>query len=440
MIIYKILSVIFSLILSPLFAVHSLVTGKKRRGLGNRFGLTPKVDRSETRFRKTLWLYALSVGEVWAAVPVLQQVRQLRPEIRIVVSTTTDAGYDAAKNQLGFVEKIFYQPLDLWPFPEMAVSRIQPNIFVLTETSFWPGLFHVLEQSNIPALLFQGRISKKSLHRYRKIVPLMSRVLNSFRILCMMTENGAEDLRSLAVEPSKVKVIGSTRFDSLQTVSSTERERIRSALKITSGRPVFVAGSTHEGEEEIILDVFRRLRQRYETLTLVLAPRRMERVPEIEQMMKARTISFTKRSEQSVNGEGTASVILLDTMGELMGVYSVADVVFVGHSLLPPGGGHSLIEPASHGKVVLHGPYVEYNQKDADEMKNLGVAFTVSDASGMEDTLKMLLDDAPRRQALGLKAQALIEENKGAAQKMAGLIFETLDGPSLQQMGPGKSI
>jgi len=423
---------IFSAVLAPLLAcgltAYALATGKKRRGLANAFGLAPRTG-GDPRFKKTLWLYALSVGEVWAAVPVLRQVRQQRPDIRIVVSTTTDAGYDSARQRLAFVENIFYQPLDFWPFTRMAVARIKPDLFVLTETSFWPGLLHVLNRRKVPALLFQGRISKKSLRRYRKIAPLMARILNSFQTLCMMTARGAEDIRALGVAPSRVRVIGSTRFDALQTLPESRRRRIREQLGIAAACPVFVAGSTHEGEEAVVLDVFCRLRRRHETLALVLAPRRMERVPEIVRILQEKNIAFVKRSEQNAAGGGGDPVVLLDTMGELSNVYAVADAVFVGRSLFAPGGGHSLMEPAAHGKPVLRGPFVEYNQSDADELDRIGAAFTVRNADEMTETLQALLDDPARREAIGCKAQALIEDSKGAAQKMTALIFATLDGP-----------
>lgn len=422
---YTILSSIAALIFAPCFAVYSLLTGNKRHGLSHHFGLTPRLDPNDGRFKKTLWLYALSVGEVWAATPVLKLVRQRRPDIRIVVSVTTDAGYGAVHKQLGFVEEIFYHPLDLWPFPSIAVNRIKPDLFVLTETAFWPGLLHVLDCKKVPALLFQGRISKKSMRRYQKIAPFVSRVFNSFKILCMMPGEGAEEIQVLGVDSSKVRVIGNTRFDALKTISDSRRRQIREELKIPEGHPVFVAGSTHEGEEEVILDVFRQLQERYKTLVLVLAPRRMERVAQIAQMMESRSIAFVKRSE--LNAGPGAGVILLNTMGELSDVYSISEVAYVGRSLFPPGGGHSLIEPAAHGKVVLHGPYMEYNQPDADELGKHGVAMTVNNASEMRETIQRLFDDEPRRQALGQKAKTLIEEKKGAAQKMVEIIFDTLE-------------
>lgn len=427
MILYQWLSALAALLIAPCFAAYSLFTGKKRRGLRHHFGLVPPLNDKDGSARKTLWLYALSMGEVWAAVPVLQRVRQQRPDIRIVVSTTTDAGYDAIHNHLGFVEKIIYHPLDLWPFPLLAANTIKPDLFVLTETSFWPGLLHILNRKRVPALLFQGRISKKSMRRYRKAAPLVARLLNSFKILCMMTGEGAEAIRVLGVDASKVRVIGNTRFDALKTVSEPRRRQIKESLKIPAEFPVFVAGSTHEGEEEAVLEAFRKLKERHPTLVVVLAPRRIERVAEIAQWMRARDIPFVAKSELSKADGPSANAVLLDTMGELSEIYSIADAVYVGRSLFPPGGGHSLIEPASHGKAVLHGPYVEYNQADADELGKHGVALTVHDAGEMAETILQLLDDEPRRRALGQKAKALIEAKKGAAAKMTEIIFDTLE-------------
>jgi 3-deoxy-D-manno-octulosonic-acid transferase len=417
---YLIFSTLLTLALAPFFAAWSLVTGKKRRGLWNHFGLVPRS--ADTKL--TIWLYALSKGEVTAAEPVLKIIRQERPDIRIIVSVTTDSGYDAASKQAGFADLIIFHPFDGWLFPAIALSRIQPDLFILTETGFWQGFLHLLGMRNIPALLFHGRISEKSMRTYNFLKPLAKGMFNSFRILCMQNHQGQEEMIKFGVDPARLKVIGDTKYDALKPVSIDEQNRFRNTLNIPGKCPVIVAGSTHEGEEEIILESFQQLQAKHPDVLLILAPRRTERVSSIINLLKDRNIPFVQRSKLGETRREKESVIILDSMGELFALYSLCDVAFVGRSLIAPGGGHSLIEPASLGKVVLHGPYMEYNQSVADELGEHGVAITVRNSDELTNKINTLLTN--REESLSQKARNLIEEKKGAAKRMADLIFNTL--------------
>ncbi|MBI5427024.1 MAG: hypothetical protein HZA02_01955 [Nitrospinae bacterium] len=424
---YRLFATLLTLALAPLLVAWSLATGKKKRGLLHHFGLVPPLPEAEDKSAKTLWIYALSAGEVTAAVPVLQRIRQERPGLRIVVSVTTDSGYDAARRNLGFAEQIVFHPLDGWPFLALALDRIRPDLFVQVETGFWPGFLHMLKRRGVPALLFHGRISKKSIRRYKLLGPLVSETLNSFHTLCMQSRQGLKDALELNAEPSRLQVAGDTKYDALKTVSAEERRKLREALRLDPGRPVFVAGSTHEGEEAIVLDAYCQLKADYPRLTLILAPRRLERVPEVVSLVASIGLPVVKRSEIERRTPTDDPVILLDTMGELASVYAVGDVAFVGKSLVPPGGGHSLIEPASLGKAVLHGPYMEYNQALAEELGQHGVAFMTRDAGEMSAKIRELLGNPARREELSRKAQALIDSRKGASKRMAEIIFWILE-------------
>lgn len=425
---YRLFATLLTLALAPLFVAWSLATGKKKRGLWHHFGLVPPLpEAGDKKSVKTLWLYALSAGEVTAAVPVLQRIREERPGLRIAVSVTTDSGYDTARRNLGFAEQIFFHPLDGWPFLALALDRIRPDLFVQVETGFWPGLLHMLKRRGVPALLFHGRISKKSMRRYKLLGPLVSGTLNSFHTLCMQNQQGLKDALELNAGPSRLQVAGDTKYDALKTVSAEERRKLREALRLDPGRPVFVAGSTHEGEEAIVLDAYRELKADYPRLALVLAPRRLERVPEIVSLVESKGLPCVKRSEIERQTPTDDPVILLDTMGELALVYAVGDIAFVGKSLVPPGGGHSLIEPASFGKAVLHGPYMENCQDVAEELGRHGVAFVTRDAGEMSAKIRELLGNPALREELSRKAQALIDSRKGASKRMAEIISWILE-------------
>jgi 3-deoxy-D-manno-octulosonic-acid transferase len=422
---YRILSTLAAFFVLPGFAAYSWITGKKRRGLAHHFGGMPWVKKES--HHKTLWVHALSLGEVNAAAPVLKRIRQESPDVKIVVTVTTDSGYDGAQRLIEGADYIFYHPLDCWPFLKLAVSNIQPDLFVLTDTGFWPGLLWLLQERGTPMLVFNGRVSTRSFKRYKRFKPVVQTILSSFETICMQNAHGVEAMKALGADPDRVKVIGDTKYDALQEVHVPERQRIHEKLKIPSSRKVWVAGSTHAGEEEILLDAFQKLRRRHPELTLVLAPRRMERVPEVARLIEQRKLDYALRSDLAHDSGRGHAVLVLDTMGELARVYAIADVAFVGHSLIAPGGGHSLIEPVAHGKVVLHGPYVENVRQSADDLKAAGVAFEVKDAETLEESLHSLLNDPTRQAQLSDKAKGFVQNKKGAAREMARIINSALN-------------
>lgn len=421
MFIYKILSTLAALVALPTFAIYSLVTGKKRRGLAHHFGLAPT---NHAHGNKTLWLHALSLGEVNAAEPVLKRVREEAPEIRIVVSVTTDSGYDRARKNMPFADQIIFHPLDCWPFAALAVSRIQPDLFVVTDTGFWPGLLNILSQRKTPMILFNGRLSKKSIRRYKAFGSLVLLMFNNFDLLYMQNQQSRSAVVEIGVDPSRVRVIGDTKMDALDPVPHHDRGRIRGKLGISEDDLVWVAGSTHQGEENIILDAYQKLKTLYKNLKLIIAPRRLERIQGVENLITGIKISFVRRSKIQEGENRSVNVILLDSMGELADIYSIADVAFVGRSLISPGGGHSLLEPVTQGKVVLHGPYVENIQETADELGKLGVAITVKDANEMASTIDDLLSNETRLQELSQKALAYntYEEQETPSHQMADII------------------
>lgn len=424
MLVYHILSTLAAFIAIPGFAVYSLFTGGKRRGLWHHFGLAPLLPESPSQ--KTLWVYALSLGEVTAAAPALKIIHEKCPDLRLVVSVTTDTGYDGAHQKIPFADAVFFHPLDCLPFTLTALNRIRPDAFVVTDTGFWPGLLDLLAGRRIPSLLFNGRISKRSLKRYLSLGKISKNLFHGFSLLCMQSEEGKDSMQTLGVEPSRLKVIGDPKFDALAPVSDKEQNMIRSDLGLSSTSSVWVAGSTHAGEEDIILQVFQNLKKKFDDLILVLAPRRLERVNEVETLLQTRNIAFIKRTAIDKNSGAKNSVILLNTMGELSKLYSICDIAFVGHSLIPPGGGHSLMEPVAHGKAVVHGPHIENFRQVADELQTRDLAYPVSNAEEMEIVLASLLKDTAKRNALAEKAAIWIQAHRGASHRLADIILETL--------------
>ncbi|MGY8760893.1 MAG: 3-deoxy-D-manno-octulosonic acid transferase, partial [Nitrospinaceae bacterium] len=346
---YHLLSLFVSILLLPLFSLIALPSKHKRKGLAHHFGWVPATKISG---RKTLWLHALSMGEVVAATPVLKLVREHNPGLTIALSVTTESGYTTAL-KMNIADNVFFHPLDCLPFTLLALKRINPNLHVVTDTGFWPGLIDLLHRKKTPILLFNGRISEKSARRYLIAGSLFKDTFQKFHHLGMQNNNGEKAALNLGVTPERIEVMGDPKYDAQQPLTDEEKKQLRKTFKLEAGTPVWIAGSTHAGEEEIILDAHQQLAAEHPSLVLILAPRRIERVEEVATLLKKRNISFALRSSL----KQAETVILLDTMGELAKVYSLGQVAFIGKSLVKPGGGHSLIEPLSYGLPVLHGPF-----------------------------------------------------------------------------------
>jgi len=422
---YHILSAMLSPFIALYFLIVCLFSKNKKLSIGQHFGWMPPPEKTSPD-QKTLWLHALSMGEVIAARPVLEQIRKTLPEINIVVTVTTDSGFEGAHQHLTMADQILFHPLDCLPFTWAALTRIRPDIFILTDTGFWPGLLDLLRRKQIPAILFNGRISKKSLRRYKSLGAFTGEVLSTFSLLCMQNIQGKEAVLSLGVDPARVQVLGDPKYDALQLVPPGRRQKQRKNLRLRKDAPVWIAGSTHLGEEEIILSVYQNLKTHDADLVLLLAPRRLERVGEIARLLEDRQIPFIERSKISPTGPFSEDVIVLDTMGELAALYAIADVAFVGNSLLPPGGGHSLIEPIAHGLVALHGPFIENIRHVSEPFEKYGLAVRVETIGEMQETLEKLLRNKDQRAQLAKQAARLIQENQGASRQMAGLILEIL--------------
>ena len=420
----KTVSKIASFVIMPSFTAYSLITGKKQRGLKDHFGWVPVVEKKPGQ--KLVWVHALSLGEVTSAAPVLKIIREKRPNIAIVVSVTTDAGYDAAKRMLPFVDHIFFHPLDSWPFINRALDRIKPDLYVLTDTGFWPSMLMNLKERRIPPMVFNGRISEKSQARYKQMAKLVKPLLQTFAVICMQSERGRTSIQELGAPAQKVRIVGDTKFDALQIVPESERARIRERFRFPFDGQVFVAGSTHAGEEKVCADAYLKLRRKFPKLSMVLAPRRMERVGEIVKLLEKENVRFVLRSKIDPRSKPMANVVVLDTLGELAKTYAIADVAFVGRSLNAPGGGHNLLEPVAQGVPVLHGPYVENFQKVASELKAQGLAFTVSDDQTLFSTVRRLLLHADELPMLRKKATAYVQSKRGSSLEIAKYIVAIL--------------
>jgi 3-deoxy-D-manno-octulosonic-acid transferase len=391
----------------PLFLVRKVWGAGYPIALRERLGFlrVPPPPMPGARF----WVHAVSVGEVMAAVPLVQALRARWPAADIVVSTVTATGERVARARLTDAVATVTFPLDFRDAVRRALRRVGPGCFIALETELWPNLLRALREARIPAVLANGRISDRSYRRYKLVRPLFRRVLQDMTLFCMQSEEDARRIISLGASPERVLVTGNLKMEA-PSGDAGAADLWRRLLHL--GRaPVVVAGSTHRGEEALVLEAFAALRPEAEGLRLVLAPRHPERLDEVESLAAGRGLAVVRRSRvRAANG---APVILLDTMGELASLYAVADVIFVGGSLVPVGG-HNVVEPALHAKAVVFGPHMTNFRDAAALLLRADAAIQVMDGRELAAALGRLLADASARETLGRAAWSAVRAHQGA--------------------------
>jgi len=388
----------------PVFLVRKVWRAGHPLALRERLGFIGAAPGPEP-----FWIHAVSVGEVMAAVPLVRALRARWPEVEIVLSTVTATGNRVARARLPDVTLAFAFPLDLAGAPGRAVRRLRPRCFIALETEIWPNLLRALARSGVPAVLANGRISDRSYGRYRRVRWLFRRVLDHVALFAMQSEEDARRIVSLGARPERVVVTGNLKMEAAPGEDGAEA-RWRRALDLGEAR-VWVAGSTHRGEEGPVLDAFLALREVARGLQLVLAPRHPERVEEVEGLVRGRGLDVARRS-RLVPGRAR-DVLLLDSVGELGGIYGVADVVFVGGSLVPRGG-HNVIEPALHAKPVVFGPHMGNFREAAALLLRAEGGTQVQDGAELASVLRALFTDATAREARGAAARRAVQGHQGA--------------------------
>jgi len=413
-VLYNIFQLLVLLIAWPALLVALLAKPKYRQSVPRRLGFGLQKLLKPARFKqKSVWIHALSVGEVASARPLVTGLRKEFPEVRIIFSVSTRTGLKMATQHFTtLVDRVIPSPLDFKPTVDWYIRLIHPDLFVLVETDFWPNLLHALRREKIPAILVNGRISDTSLSSYRRVAFFFKPLFQSFSHLCMQTESDRKNMEIFEVSPELVHCLGNLKFDTptRNRISANELSKF-----IPSPSRIFLAGSTHEGEEDIILSVYGILKKRFSDLFLIIAPRDPERRLEISRMATARNVSWSYRSEQQ-NRTRTQDLLILDTLGELPDVYALADIAFVGGSLVNEGG-HNPIEPAAAGIPVLFGPHMEDFAEISQDLLQIGGAALVNNQSALQQTLESLLLSDSQRKKMGQQAQACIARQRGVVSR-----------------------
>lgn len=457
--IYSFLLTLAALGFLPYFAYQAFINRKYLSNFRERLGLLPEYLSGDAEdSRPAIWLHAVSVGETMAAQPLVKALRERFPNHRLIVSTTTATGQQVARARLE-ADGFCYFPFD-WRFSvRRALNRVRPQAVILMESELWPNFLRACRRRNIPVIVANGRISDRSFSRSQKfsffIQPLQRRMIENVTHFAMQSTDDAERIRALGASADKVSVSGNIKYDIGTNKDNPELETTAEQLNSLFGltqSPLLIAGSTSDGEEEIVLAAFEKLRKDAgtENARLLIAPRHPERFDAVARILESSRLRYVRRSvaaqtEISVTTGNLsttdvlvqdkaaikADVILLDSIGELAALYRYASVVFVGGSLMPKGG-HNILEPAGYAKPIIVGPHMENFREITDEFLRrdaiiqLGSGKDEEMCSALFDAFNELLNDEERARTLGQNAQQAVNSNQGATAHTVEVVANTL--------------
>lgn len=416
---YNILS-IFLLIPVILYHLYRSVSRGRPPAFRERFGYLPATEPAGIGKRPVIWLHAVSVGESIAARPLLKALRKRYTGHAILVSNTTETGREISST---FPEKdiCIYFPFDFLPVVRRTLERIKPELVIIMETEIWPNFTREATRLNIPVILANGRISDRSFGRYLKFDWFFRHALQLFSCLCMQTETDRERIITIGAPEERTLATGNLKYDiPFHQVQEEERASLREQFFIPGNLTVMTAGSTHSGEEELVLAAYLDLLTTCDHLFLVLVPRHPERANEVTALLEQMNLPYRRRTAMPPSAAAPfhgGEVLLVDTIGEMMGLYTLSDLVFVGGSLVQTGG-HNLLEPASLGIPCIFGPHMSNFREIAALVLQYGAGIQVETSDALPEVLKSLVDNETLRQVLGQNGLKLMRDNGGATERL----------------------
>jgi 3-deoxy-D-manno-octulosonic-acid transferase len=418
----------------PYWLLQRLRHGKYRAGLGERLGRIPPRLLASTA-RPTIWVHAVSVGEVLAVGGLVTELRNRFSEHRVVISTTTDTGQKLARNRFG-MENVFYFPLDFAFAVRPYLRLLRPELIVIAETEFWPNFLRLAHASGARIAVVNARISDRSWPGYRRFRRLLTRILRQVDLFLAQTGEDAHRLEEIGAPAARVHVVGNLKFDVPAPAAPAIVASLRASFQQADAGPVMVCGSTVEGEEPLLLQAFENVLASHPRAVMILAPRHPERFPEVAELLAQLGIRFWRRSLWS--GDPIVSgVLLIDTIGELAALYWLADVAFVGGSLVPRGG-HNIIEPALHGIPIVVGNHTE-NFRDVVGLFQSRDAVRVVGPAELPLAFMELISNPAERIAMGRRAAETLRTQMGATQRTMHAL-EKLLGPAADRAETGRSL
>ena len=424
---YSLILLFYFVALFPVIAYKRLRYRKPLGVSADRFGyISEAVNPNQ---EPSIWIHAVSVGEVLAARALLQDLRQHYPNHRLVISTTTVTGREVAEQLQDLVDSVFYAPLDFSQFVTRALDRVLPEMVLFIDTEIWPNWLRACRRRGVRTVIVNARISDRSYRRYRFVQPFMKSVLANLDFVCAQTQRWGQRFVELGFRSGNVAVTGSLKFDALGPVSTeaglATGNPMLGIFGFAENRQVLMAASTLKGEEQPVLKAFQRIQEARDDAILIVVPRHPERAQDVFRLAEQMGFTVMLRSALTVDEFNVSDVVVVDSIGELPWLFQLATVVFVGGSLVPAGG-HNILEPAVFGKPIVFGPYMENFLEIADLFLRRSAAIQVSSATVLQDEVVDLMVDPERRARVGDAARLLVEEEKGARVKTLAAITELL--------------
>ncbi len=366
------------------------------------------------QMQDSIWVHAVSVGEVKAVERLLEGLRQQFPDKPLVVSTVTPAGQELARERIDIVHGTFYFPIDLPWCVRHVLDRLRPEIVIIAETEIWPNFLRECRIRGIRVMMINGRISDKSFTRYRLVRRWLGRVFKDYTIMGMQSETDRQRIEAIGADPQKVTVFGNLKYDAV-AVGKPLDARLERFL--STWQPIWIAASTMPGEEEFVLDAFARVRETHPRLNLIIAPRHTDRFDAVEKILERRGQRWMRRSQLPHSDHRSGNILLLDTIGELAALFHYATAVFVGGSLVA-NGGHNILEAARHRKPIVFGPHMENFRDMARLFIEENAAIQIQNAAQLAPAIEQLLVHPERASAFGNNAHAILLEHKGATDRV----------------------
>lgn len=423
-ILYNILLAVAAVIVAPYYLVKIIFTGKYRKSVVRKLGGRQAQCLNNLKDGPRVWIHAVSVGEVTAAAPIVASLKMKRPDVQVIFSTSTETGQEMAHKFIRQADALIYYPLDLPCVVRKMIDLVRPDVFVPVETELWPNFLRICAGRRIKTLMVNGRISPRSHRRYRQTSFFWKHVLRDLNFAGVISPVDAQRLKDIGMNSSNIKVLGNAKYDGLAAmVSPALRQEITRRLGVTEGEKFFVAGSTHPGEDEIVIDVYRKLLERYPDLKMILVPRHIERTNDVAGLLKKAGLNdvITLSDINAGRARKGEKIIMIDVIGELFKVYSLASVVYCGGSLVPKGG-QNILEAAAWGKVIFYGPSMEDFSAEKSLLEEAGCGITVRNGEELLQGIIKMLDHPEELASRGEKGREVVLANIGASAAYADLI------------------
>jgi 3-deoxy-D-manno-octulosonic-acid transferase len=429
-VLYNIILFLAAIIGLPYYLMKMVITGKYRKSLIPKLGgRQAQILAALPAGKPHIWIHAVSVGEVTAAQPIVASLKEKMPELEIIFSTSTETGQEMARNLVRGATAFIYFPLDIPFVVHKMISLVKPDVFVMVETELWPNFLRACNERKIKTLMVNGRISPRSCNKYRATKFFWKRILAELSAAAMISEIDAARLKDIGMDSTKIQVLGNAKYDSLAAMAAPFlHEEITRRYNVHADEKFLVAGSTHQGEEEVIIEAYKKLLKNYPDFKLIIIPRHIERTKTILELLNKNNFSDISTVTEMNKGKLRRGerVIVVNVIGELFKVYSLATVVYCGGSLVPRGG-QNILEAAAWGKVIFYGPSMEDFSEEKALLENAGAGITIKNSEELLQGIIRLLENPQDLADRGTRGKAIVAANMGAAARYAELINRYLD-------------